>query len=167
MTISDLPAKYQAEAYRQLGQAPAKPLGVARATAVGRFPVEVVPTPSPRARGAAKPIRQRQGGDGMNKWEREFLAKLGADFPSASIHREVSLPLCNGARYKVDFLVGSAVAPDSPGPTRPQAYEVKGQKRSTGILKLKVAASLYPWIVFHIVTRPRKGGAWQIDQVYP
>jgi hypothetical protein len=66
MTISDLPAKYQAEAYRQLGQAPEKPLGMARAQAVGRFPVEVVPTPSPRAKGAAKPIRQKTHTDLMN-----------------------------------------------------------------------------------------------------
>lgn len=160
MTISDLPAKYQAEAYRQLGAG--KPLGMARAQAVASFPVEVVPTPSPRAKGAAKPIRQRQGGDGCNRWEREFWAKLAADFPTASIHREVALPLANGLRYKVDFIVGSAH-----GPTRPLAYEVKGQKRASGIAKLKMAATLYPWITFHIATKPRKGGAWQIDQVFP
>lgn len=46
MTVSDLPEKYRAEAYRQLGQG--KPLGTARAAAVAAFPVEVVPTPSPR-----------------------------------------------------------------------------------------------------------------------
>lgn len=106
---------------------------------------------------AKKRIRQKSG-DGMNKWERDFRAEyLEPRF--ASIHREVSLPLANGLRYKVDFLCCHTSG-------SPKGYEVKGVARAAGIAKLKMAATLYPWIAFRLVTK-RKGGGWDIEEVRP
>lgn len=162
-TLEQLPAKYQAEVLRQL-EPQSKPLGQARAQAVRQ--VEVVPTPTP-----AKPkgIRQHQG-DGMNKWERAFLAELRSRYSGSlvSIHREVSLPIGNGVRYKVDFVVAMKLSVDG-GASVVKAFEVKGQFRPTGIVKLKVAASAYPWIEFFLVTKQKKkaGGGWDIEGVRP
>lgn len=150
ITISDLPEKYQRSAYAQLCAGNLLGPKVAQA-----------PAPNAKARTHAAPIRQRTNGDGLNRWERQFLAKLKADFPRASIYREISLPLANGVRYKPDFIVGSIEF------DRPIGYEVKGQRRAAGIAKLKVAATLYPWISFYIVTREKPGGAWQCDRVHP
>jgi len=127
-----------------------------------RFEQVQAPPPKPT-------IRQRSG-DGMNKWERAFLAKLRADFPDASIHREPTLPLANGTGYKVDFVVARHWAGrDEHGEQFVSsivlAYEVKGFARSTGIVKLKVAAALYPWISFKLVTQ--NGGAWNVQDVRP
>ena len=109
-----------------------------------------------------QPIRQRKG-DGMNKWEREFLAVIMAlKIESQTVHREVSLPLANGLRYRVDFLVGCRTFDDK---SHVFAYEVKGLRRSTGIAKLKMAATLYPWITFYLVTR--ENGVWQYTKVQP
>lgn len=160
-TLEQLPPKYQAEVLRQL-EPQSKPLGQARAQAVRQ--VEVVPAPT-----KPKGIRQHQG-DGMNKWERAFLAELRSRYSGSlvSIHREVSLPIGNGVRYKVDFVVAMKLSEDG-GASIVRAFEVKGQFRSTGIVKLKVAASTYPWIEFFLVTKQKKkaGGGWDIEGVRP
>ena len=116
--------------------------------------VERADIPAP----ASKPIRQRKG-DGFNKWEREFLGELQQRHVGSHIHREVALPLANGTAYKVDFLVAKGFSAEV------LAYEVKGRRLSTGIVKLKVAASLYPWIKFHLVTR--EAGEWRDTEVLP
>lgn len=130
-------------------------LGPAPAPRAGGTPASTSTSPDP------KRIRQRAG-DGMNAWEREYRAALLADFPGSSIHREVALPLANGLSYKVDFLVGR--------PERaPLGYEVKGLARAAGIAKLKMAATVYPWIQFYLVTKKRKrdGGGWAVERVLP
>lgn len=116
-----------------------------------------------------KMIRQCQG-DGLNRWEREYLAILTATNPGASIHREVSLPLANGLRYKVDFLV----AADATNGHKDRVscvigYEVKGHRKPTGIAKIKMAARVYPWITFKLVTKQgkRRGGGWDVERVLP
>jgi len=151
LTISDLPAKFQAAAYAQLGKG--KPLGQARAAAVAKVPAQI--------------IRQRTG-DGMNKWERDFLDCLKGSYSGelTTIHREVSLPIGNGVRYKLDFLVGLKFSKDTQG-SMVSGYEVKGQRRAAGIVKLKVAAGLYPWITFWLVTKGRESGAWTFQEVQP
>ena len=118
-----------------------------------------------RAMIEAKPAKKRvqqHAGDGMNGWERAYRAELIMTFPGWTCHREVSLPLANGLRYKVDFLVGK------PGAT-PLGFEVKGQARAAGIAKLKMAATLYPWITFKLVTKKRKkdGGGWDVQNILP
>lgn len=103
---------------------------------------------------ARKRIRQRQG-DGMNNWERAFRAHIAPFFEH--VHREVSLPLANGLRYKLDFLCvdkfGVVIG-----------YEVKGRALPTGIAKVKMAATLYPWIKFKLATKTRTG--WDTEEVY-
>lgn len=113
-----------------------------------------------------KRIRQRQG-DGMNKWEREYAERLArlCTRGASRIHREVSLPLANGLRYKVDFLC-AFVADD--GAIAVEGHEVKGFARSTGIAKLKMAASVYPWIKFFLATRNKNApSGWNIERVLP
>jgi hypothetical protein len=109
-----------------------------------------------------KRIRQHQG-DGMNKWERAYLAVL--DIQWSHIHRNVSLPLANGLVYKLDFLVVST----SGVSVVIEGHEVKGRARPTGIAKIKMAASLYPWIRFKLVTKNPKASftPWAIEPVLP
>ena len=112
----------------------------------------------------AKRIRQHQG-DGLNKWEREYRTLILTKWPDCFLHREVSLPLANGVKYKLDFL---RVLRTDDG-CHCMGFEVKGQARSTGIVKVKVAAQAYPWITFRLVTKRRKkdGGGWAEETVLP
>jgi hypothetical protein len=114
-------------------------------------------TPAVAAPVAPKRIRQHAG-DSMNTWEREWRACVAHCYEH--IYREVSLPLANGLRYKVDFL-----CVDTMGAV--YGYEVKGFARSTGIAKLKMAATLYPWIKFVLVSKrtKREGGGWNKEEV--
>lgn len=110
-----------------------------------------------------KRMRQKSG-DGMNGWEREWLMLLRARPGHRTDHREASLPLANGLRYKLDFLTSR----DDIDPADPyviEGFEVKGFARSTGIAKLKMAATLYPWIKFYLVYK--RDGAWQTEDVKP
>lgn len=114
---------------------------------------------------ASKPkqlIRQKAG-DGMNKTERAFSGYLRATWPTGYLHREVSLPLANGCRYKVDFL---CVHTGQTGPII-HGYEVKGFMRDDAAVKLKVAASVYPWIRFFLVSRRSQKSCWKIQEVRP
>jgi hypothetical protein len=99
--------------------------------------------------------RIRQNSAGLNKTEQAYSDYLRLMFKH--VYREPSLPLANGLRYKVDFVVVSEQG-------RIEGHEVKGRAYSTGIAKLKMAASLYPWIKFRLVTK-RKGGGWDIQEV--
>lgn len=145
-TIADLSPAHQAEVARQLTKG--RPLGQARAQAVRQ--VECEP--------GKKRLRQRAG-DGMNNTERAFLGWLKSQWPDAHIHREVSLPLANGVRYKVDFLCVHI----SDGRLRVVGWEVKGFMRDDAAVKLKVAASVYPWIVFWLAYK--EGGEWRFQGV--
>lgn len=130
--------------------------------------IGIAPAVTPAA-SAPKRIRQHQG-DGMNKWEREYLAVITANNPASSIHREVSLPLANGLRYKLDFLVATdATNGHEDRVSCVIGYEVKGHRRPTGIAKVKMAARLFPWIAFKLVTKQgkRRGGGWDIEPVLP
>lgn len=138
--LSSLPKKYQAAAVAQM---------TPRESATVKQNLQVQ---NPQ-------IRQRSG-DGMNKLERAFFQLLNA-FSRVPfyVHREVSLPLANGCRYKVDFI---RVHTGQTGPII-EGFEVKGFKRDDAIVKLKVAASVYPWIKFYLVTRKNK--IWDYQEV--
>ena len=111
----------------------------------------------------SKPMIRQQQGDGMNKTERAFLAWLKEEIPNVRIHREISLPLANGCRYKVDFVTAS---PSIEGVGYfLQGWEVKGFMRDDAAVKLKVAASAYPWISFNLVSRKSQKSAWEIQRV--
>ncbi len=103
----------------------------------------------------AKRIRQHQG-DGMNKWEREWRERITPFYEH--IHREVSLPLANGLRFKIDFL-----CVDRFGAVF--GHEVKGRCLPAGIAKLKMAATIYPWISFRMAGKV--DGEWVTEDVKP
>jgi hypothetical protein len=106
-----------------------------------------------------KPMKNRirQNSAGLNKTEAAYLQKLKAD-GWKHIYREPGLPLANGVKYNVDFLVVNEAG-------RVEGHEVKGRAFSTGIVKLKVAASLFPWIGFKLITK--RGSGWAIEEVMP
>ncbi len=103
--------------------------------------------------------RIRQNGSGLNKTEQAFHDYLLQFHPVSEIYSQrITLLLANGVRYTPDFLVRNRGTL--------AAYETKGFMRDDAAVKLKVAASLYPWITFHLVTK-KKGGGWDIQTVLP
>jgi hypothetical protein len=110
--------------------------------------------PQKRKDGAGKRIRQTRG-DGMNNTERRYYLRLVTEWDY--VYREPALPLANGVKYKLDFLVvgqGGKI----------EGHEVKGRAFATGIVKVKMAARLFPWISFRLVTE-KKGGGWDVEEV--
>jgi len=144
-TLADLPPRYQEQIRAQLARTP-KPRTVA-----------IEPAEKPRA-------TIRQDSRGMNKTEARFYEWLKSTDEAANIHREVALPLANGVRYKVDFLVHY-----SNGFRQICGYEVKGFARDDAIVKLKVAARVYPWVRFYLVRAGLKDAyqQWHFEEVYP
>lgn len=114
--------------------------------------------------GSKMRLKQHQG-DGMNKLERAFLAHLHVTYPDAEHFPQCfSLRLANGAHYRPDFI--SFFAGESGGLV---AWETKGFMREASAVRIKVAASIYKFISFRLVTKKRKcdGGGWQIEAVIP
>lgn len=118
---------------------------------------------------AKKRLRQHQG-DGMNKTERAFFEYLKAQYQNAThIPQATSFRLANNSSYRPDFIsittlhdaseCGSAVV-------RITAWETKGFAREAAVVRIKVAASLYRWISFRLVTRT-KGGGWDVQEILP
>jgi hypothetical protein len=119
--------------------------------------------------------RLRQNATGLNKTEAAFLATLKAggiaeasDGTDVLPPQSITLRIGNGVRYTPDFFtVGHEPIEDAAGNAQTlRAYEVKGFMRDDAAVKLKVAASLYPWIKFHLVSK-RKGGGWDVQEVLP
>ena len=141
--LHDLPARYQAQALAQLH-------GTPRPRTVKIEPVEDAPKK-----------RLRQSASGLNKTEAAYLEVLKEDHPGAAVlSQSITLRLANGVRYTPDFVVAGG---DVAGVC---AHEVKGFMRDDAAVKLKVAASLYPWIRFFLVSRA-KGGMWHVQEVLP
>lgn len=141
ISLHDLSPKFQAQAVAQLHASP-RPR---------TLKIEVADAPAAKR-------RMRQSAAPLNKTEtafREFLAQRFAGYSVLS--QSVTLKLANGCRYTPDFIVPAGLLPM-------HAYEVKGFMRDDAGVKLKVAASLYPWIKFHLVTRLRNG-AWDVQEV--
>lgn len=152
--IDMLPAKYRAQAAAQLG-------GKSKSLNSLGF----IGTSQPIAAEGA--IMLRQSSAGMNKTEALFLAHLQATFPGAWIEREpVALKLGNGVRYNPDFLVH---LPENYGAHTQQltAYEVKGHMRDDAAVKIKVAASKFPFIRFVLVWRSSRAGGWAMQTIVP
>lgn len=115
--------------------------------------------------------RLRQDRKGPNKTEAEFEAWLKAEWKGAAfIHAQgFTLTLANGVRYTPDFVVviwREELVTDG---SQVMAFETKGFMRDDAAVKVKVAARLFPWIKFHLVTKKRKkdGGGWAIEEVLP
>lgn len=119
--------------------------------------------------------RLRQATKGPNKLEREFEAHLrktweGVAFVTVQA-QGLTLVLANGVRYTPDFIV-SRPARVEEGECEAftlLAYETKGFMRDDAGVKLKVAARLFPWIKFYLVTKRKKkaGGGWEIQEILP
>jgi hypothetical protein len=111
----------------------------------------------------AEKKRIRQNSAGLNKTEAAFLDFLKRDKYAAIdvlTPQSITLRIANGCRYTPDFFT---VEHQEYGHTI-RAYEVKGFMRDDAAVKLKVAASLYPWIKFHLVSKG-KGGTWNVQEV--
>lgn len=161
-TISDLPPRYQAQALAQLAAVPHP-----RTVQLHR-----VTTPAKPAKKA--PSRIRQNSAGLNKTEQAFYDYLKTQ-EETGVERTVlppqsiTLKLANGCRYTPDFFVAfhfqntnGQIVPT----TELIAYEVKGHMRDDAAVKIKVAATTFPWITFYLVTKlPGAGGGWSISEV--
>lgn len=148
LTISDLSPRHQAEVMRQINAG--KPIGIARAEQVRAVEVQ--------------PKRLRQAAVKLNKTEAAFALWLREHKPDAQVHEQgLTLRLAAGCRYTVDF-VAVEFAPAGAGRIV-TAYEVKGGLfRDDAVVKLKVAASLYRWINFVLVSK-RRDGTWAMEDV--
>lgn len=126
-----------------------------------------------KAQGEA-PKRIRQNSAGLNKTEQAFSGHLrqsamANDETAVTVlpPQAITLRLGNGVRYTPDFVtVEDEPLEDAAGYAQTlRAYEVKGFMRDDAAVKLKVAASAYPWIKFHLVTKA--GNGWDIQEVLP
>jgi hypothetical protein len=116
-----------------------------------------------------KPMKNRirQNSAGLNKTEAAFQQYLESLHASSSIlSQKITLLIANGCRYTPDFVMkfDALVKDGECEAVSLWAYEVKGFMRDDAAVKLKVAASLYPWIKFHLVSK-RKGGGWDVQEV--
>lgn len=160
MTLADLPERYRKEVERQLAPVSAQGLGQARAKQVQQIVAEAQPAKK----------RLRQDTKGLNKTEAAFLLWLRNHYdPVVVLSQAVTLRLGNGVRYTPDFIVPVPRVPVDGKHVELAAYETKGFLREDANVKLKVAATLYPWIRFHLVTKQTKkrGGGWDIETVLP
>lgn len=97
---------------------------------------------------------------GMNKTEMEYARELELRKKAGEIvdwkYEPFSLKLANKTYYKPDFLL---VFPD-----HFEIHEVKGTFiREDAIVKLKVAAKMFPWFKFVLAQKKRK--YWVIKEV--
>ncbi len=137
-------------------------------------PTPMPDTPQPLKSPPSAPVspkkgRLRQKGTLLNKTETAFLAWItdqGGENYGPTLSQAITLRIANGCRYTPDFIrvwryeVKHEITAHSI-----LAYEVKGFMRDDAAVKLKVAASLYPWIKFHLVTK--KKGSWLIQEILP
>ena len=156
-TLSDLPPRYQAQARAQLAAVP-HPRTVQLQHAA--------PVPAKKA-----PSRIRQNSAGLNKTEQAFFDYLKSREDPGVLRtvlppQSVTLRIANGCRYTPDFVVAYHHSTDIPSVDL-VAYEVKGFMRDDAAVKIKVAATAFPWITFHLVTKLPGGGAagWSISEV--
>jgi len=115
---------------------------------------EIVPAKRARLRQSSKPK--------LNANEMAFEAHLRATLGGAFLHaQDVHLQLANGVRYTPDFLTYE------PFSGRVCFWEVKGTRKifDGAGEKLKTAARLYKWAVFHLVWF--EAGAWQQQRILP
>ena len=106
-----------------------------------------------------KPIpRLSTDEENLNKLERDYLAYLRGKGYQIGI-QNVTLKLAHDCRLTVDFTyqVGSRIV----------FADTKGAHVwEDSLIKLRVAARLFPWISFEIVTRT-KDGTWVVQVVKP
>lgn len=122
---------------------------------------------------SVKPII-RQSSKQPNKTEERFrLAYLEAWKATGEIAKfafeAITLKVANGCRYTPDWYVWPTMnTPLENGYPMPRFYEIKARKMiwDDAIVKLKVAAALYPEYEFYLCAYDRKTG-WTIERVLP
>ena len=97
----------------------------------------------------------------QNKWEAEFGRYLQMNLPGTSVMPQaLTFRLARATSYTPDWIVWHGN-----GRTL-EAFEVKGFWRQSGRIKIKMAARLFPQVVFSAVTRPKgKKGGWQFERI--
>ena len=102
-------------------------------------------------------IRRHEPGT-MNCMEQDFAAELELRKKAGEIQdyqfEAVKLRLAKNCFYTCDFLVVA---------DHLIFYEVKGFREDDAMVKIKVAARLYPWAEFVLVTR--KGKEWHYQTI--
>lgn len=127
----------------------------------------VVSSPLPTAPGLEKPkarLRQRTK-PLLNRLETAFLQRLEHQYQHGAtiLSQSITLKIANGCRYTPDFVVITRRKDFGIGI---EVWEVKGAMAwEDGMIKLKVAAGLYPWITFNLASG--KAGTWRIQQILP
>lgn len=148
--LSDFNPKYQAQISAQLHATP-RPRTV-----------QIAVADAPKKR-----LRQNSGG--LNKTEAAFqkymddhckVCRTGDVQIELLKPQSVTLLIANGCRYTPDFITTEI----EEGAAKLCAYEVKGFMRDDAAVKIKVAASVYPWITFYLVSKA-KGGTWDVQEV--
>jgi hypothetical protein len=111
------------------------------------------------------PIIIQQPLNKMNQLESSYASVLNAQLMSGLVADYMFCPLkfrlADMTTYTPDFLV---IRPGgSDGAWILELHEVKGFMRDDANVKLKVAAEMYPWFSWHLVTRTH--GEWKIVRV--
>lgn len=88
---------------------------------------------------------------GLNKLETEFLGMLDRGPFSEVESQSIKFRLGGRTWYTPDFIARSVPGGDL------WCFEVKGFMRDDAAVKLKVAASMYPWITWVLVTKGKLG----------
>ena len=110
---------------------------------------------------SAKRIRQEEK-PLLNKLEADWLMHIHDSYAGESVHSQaIRFKIGNGAWYKPDFCVFFS--------GKLTCWEIKGPKQGKnvdrGLLALKIAAHLWPEVVFLLVWR--EDGAWKQQRVLP
>lgn len=109
----------------------------------------------PKASVSCKPTTDESK---LNKWEAQWLAVLRSRYFAWIGIQSVTLKLADDCRYTPDFWtlgVGGKLI----------AWEVKGFMREDAKIKIKVAARIFSWVQFVLVTRD--GKSWKESVVKP
>lgn len=119
--------------------------------------VPLIPTPKEKKR-----LRQSRE-EAMNKTEREFFGILKARTKGQIFIAPIQLDLASGCTYRPDFL---EITPTGIVSHVTTLYEVKGGfMREDGWIKLKMAASKYPFWTF--VLAQKEKGVWAEETTVP
>ena len=98
----------------------------------------------------------------LNGWEKD----LGAYLASVQPHhirqpQALTFRLAKKTSYTPDWITWGGV-----GCQFLTAWECKGFSRQSGRIKIKMAARLFPQVVFIFCTRPKgKKGGWQFERI--
>lgn len=145
--------------------------GVSKAVLTANAPTGVLTHSAPQSPLAVTEspgLRQRRSM--ASKLQLDFLDYLARSHPDCIVKgEEITLKLANGVRFTPDAWMLEQFSQE--GEKSPfyrwNAYEVKGFMRDDAAVKLKVAASAWPWITFYLVTRKGRATPFQQLRVEP